>query len=472
MKDLRGYLDYLKEHGRLISVDNEVNPELEITAYTDRANRAHLYESKTLLFAHVRGHSIPVATNLFGSISTLRELFSSSYANEILSNISSMKGSSGKFSVLKGTKMLMDSKPKIIESRLNKYQQLKGLDELPIIKCWPNDAGKFITLPLVITESPKDKSMNVGIYRMQMFDGATTGMHWQAQKGGAIHAKEALEEGKTLNVSVVLGTDPHNIVSAVAPLPVGFNEFAFSGIVRGSRTILMKNGKYPAVPANAEIIINGHVDPKETRLEGPFGDHNGYYSIAEPYPVFNVDAIYAKKDPIYPASVVGFPWHEDAVLGQFIFDFLKPMIKATNESIVDIYLPPEGAFTNMCFVSIKKRFPGEAKKVMFSILGLGQLSFTKIIAVFDDDIDIRNYRRVVWALATRVEPQRDIQIINNTVSDSLDHTTNITAYGSKLLIDATKKIKGEGYTREWPDTISLPKEIVDEVERKWQGLKS
>ncbi len=471
MKDLRDYLKYLASRGRLLNIYNDVDPELEITAFTDRANRESVYESKTLMFSHVRGSSIPVVTNLFGSLSTLNELFSNSYANELLQNLPSIKAQAGKLSVIRGSKMLIDSKPKVIESQLGKYEQLKSLDELPIAKCWPGDAGKFITFPLVITDSPMDGSTNVGVYRMQVFDNMTTGMHWQAQKGGAIHAKEAKELGKNINVSVVIGSDPHNMVSAVTPLPTGLNEFAFSGIVRGSRTMLMKNGKYPYVPANSEIIINGHVDPTEKRLEGPFGDHTGYYSIQEEYPVFHVDAIYAKKEPIYAASVVGFPWHEDAVIGQFIFDFLKPVIKATNESIVDVYLPPEGIFTNMCFVSMKKRFPGEAKKVMFSVLGLGQLSYTKIIAVFDDDIDIRNLRKVAWALATRVEPQRDVQIITNATADSLDHTTNYSAFGSKLLIDATKKTREEGYSRDWPDTISLPKALTDEVEKKWKSLK-
>ncbi len=428
MKDLRDYLKYLQSKGRLITINDRVNTELEITAYTDRANRDNVYESKTLLFTNVKDHNMPVVTNLFGSLSTMNELFSNTYANELLYNLSALKSQSGKISLIKTSKLLIDSKPKIIESQLSKYLTIPNLDHLPIIKCWPNDAGKFITFPIVITESPKDKSTNVGIYRMQVFDSLTTGMHWQAQKGGAIHAKDAEEMGKKLNVSVVIGTDPYNMISAVAPLPVGVNEFAFAGVVRGSQTVLMKNGKYPPVPANSEIILNGHVDPKEKRIEGPFGDHTGYYSIAQEYPVFHIESIYVKKDPVYAASVVGYSWHEDAVIGQFLFDFMKPIIKATNESITDVYLPPEGIFTNMCFVSIKKRFPGEAKKVMFSILGLGQLSFTKIIVVFDDDIDIRDLRKVAWALATRVEPQRDVQIITNATADSLDHTTNLPSF--------------------------------------------
>lgn len=471
IKDLSDYIRYLNARSRLRKIGIPVDPELEITAYTDLADREQPYESKTLLFQNVSGYDIPVATNLLASLSTLSELFQNTYARELLSNLDAIKSQRARPSIIKSGKMLMDAKPKAIESQLGKYRKMASLDELPILKLWPKDAGKFITLPLVITESPRDGTPNVGIYRMQVFDGLTTGMHWQAQKGGAIHAKEAIDAKKELNASVVIGTDPINIVSAVAPLPVGFNEFSFSGIVRGSKTVLMKNGKYPAVPANAEIVINGHVDPNEKKLEGPFGDHTGYYSIPEEYPVFHVDAIYAKSNPIYAASVVGYPWHEDAAIGQFLFDFLKPLLKSMNESIVDVYLPPEGVFTNMCFVSIKKRFPGEAKKVMFSLLGLGQLSFTKIIVVFDEDINIRNVRRVLWALATRVEPQRDVQIITNATADSLDHTTNLPSMGSKMLIDATKKTKEEGYIREWPETIALPEELIKSVEKKWQELR-
>ncbi len=469
--DLPSYIKYLDSKDRLIDVKRTVSPELEITAFTDKANRVSRHESKALLFSDVLGYDIPVVTNLFGSSSSLQELFGSTYAKELLSNISAIKSQKAGLPLIKSAKMLMSSKPKVVAFQNGKYQRLKSLDELPILKVWPNDAGKFITQGLVITESPKDQTPNIGIYRMQVFDGETTGMHWQAQKGGAIHAQEAKERGALLNVSVAIGSDPLNVVSAVTPLPPGMNEFSFSGVIRGSSTVLMKNGKYPAVPANSEIIINGKVDPNELRMEGPFGDHTGYYSIAEKYPVFHVESIYAKKKPIYAASVVGFPWHEDAVIGQFVFDFMKPLIKSLNESIVDIYLPPEGIFTNMCFVSIKKRFPGEAKKVMFSILGMGQLSFTKILVVFDDDINIRDLSQVTWALATRIDPQRDVQIIKDATADSLDHTTDLPAFGSKMLIDATKKTKAEGYTREWPETISLPKELVNEVEKKWDSLK-
>lgn len=467
IKDLRDYIEYLSRKGRLVDVNATVNVDLEVSAFTDIAGKANRYESKSLLFHNVKGYDIPIATNLFGSTSTLNELFKAPYISELLSG---MKSQRFNMSLIKGAKTLLSAKPKIVKNDIRNYTKQESLSGLPILKVWPNDAGKFITLPMVITRSLNDSSLNVGIYRMQVYDEATTGMHWQAQKGGAIHSQEAQEEKKNLDVSVAIGSDPYNIVSAVAPLPVGMSEFAFSGIARGSSTILMENGKYPPVPANSEIIINGYVDPNEKRIEGPFGDHTGYYSIPEECDVFHIEHVYVKKKPIYAASVVGYPWHEDAVIGKFLLEYMKPMIKLVNESIVDIYLPPEGAFTNLCFISIKKRFPGEAKKAMFSILGLGQLSFTKMIIAFDDDIDIRDQSSVMWALSTRVDPERDIQIIKNTATDTLDHTANISAYGSKVMIDATKKGKAEGYNREWPQTISMPKSIIKEVEKKWKSL--
>lgn len=465
ISDLRGYIEYLSKKGRLVNVRAPADPELEITAFTDIAGKANKYESKSLLFHNVKGYDIPIVTNLFGSTSTLNELFKEPYINELLSGIKSQH-----LDIIKGAKAMLSAKPKVAKSNLGNYTKQESLSGLPILKVWPNDAGKFITLPMVITRSPNDGSLNVGIYRMQIYDETTTGMHWQAQKGGAIHSQEALEKKKTLDISVSIGSDPYNIISAVAPLPHGMNEFVFSGIARGSSTILMENGKYPPVPANSEIIINGYVDPVEKRMEGPFGDHTGYYSIPEECNVFHVESVYMKKKPIYAASVVGYPWHEDAVIGKFLLEYMKPLIKMANESIIDIFLPPEGVFTDLCFISIKKRFPGEAKKAMFSVLGLGQLSFTKIIIAFDEDIDIRDQSAVMWALSTRIDPERDIQIIKNTANDTLDHTSNVPSFGSKVMIDATRKGKAEGYNREWPQTISMPEDIIKGVEKKWKSL--
>ncbi len=471
IKDLRAYLDYLRSKSRLAVVKDEVGTELEITALTDTANRARKYDSKTLMFSNVQGYDMPVVTSLFGSSNTLSELLGSFSISDTVMSILHPQQAGGAGSMLKGAKAFIDSKPKVESFSANGYRKLGGLDELPVLKSWPNDAGKFITLPIVVTNSYDDGSLNAGVYRMQVFDDVTTGMHWQAQKGGALHAYEAAKRGKALKVSVAIGTDPFNILSAATPLPQGINEFAFAGMARGSRTTLVKDGDYPPVPANSEIIINGYVEPDERRMEGPFGDHTGYYSIPEPANVLHIDKIYAKKDAVYPASVVGFPWNEDAVIGLFMMQYLKPMISLVNDSIIDIYLPPEGLFTDVCFIKVKKRFPGEAKKAMFSVLGLGQLSFIKMIVAMDDDIDITDLGRVLWAMATRVEPERDVQIIKGTPTDTLDHTANTVAYGSKMLIDATKKSRGEGYGRDWPDTISLPKGVMDDAVKRWQKLK-
>jgi 4-hydroxy-3-polyprenylbenzoate decarboxylase len=463
--DLRGYLGYLSSKSRLVEVSERVSTDLEISAMTSIAGKESPHHSKSLLFKNVEGYDMPVATNLFGSVDTISELFSDARIPELITGIMHPKGGAG--NMLRGAKVLIDSMPKVAGFSSRNYDRLSSLDELPIIKAWPKDAGRFITLPLVITKG-QDGSTNVGIYRMQVFDDMTTGMHWQAQKGGAIHAHDARQAGKTMPVSVTIGTDPFNMVSAATPLPQGINEFAFAGMARRSRTQLVKNGDYPPVPANSEIILYGEVDPSEKRVEGPFGDHTGYYSIPEPANVFHIKEIYAKKNAVYAASVVGHPWHEDASIGLFMMDYLKPMVSMVNDSITDIYLPPEGLFTHVCFIKVNKRFPGEARKAMFTVLGLGQLSFVKMVVAFDDDIDIRDYGSVLWAMASRVEPGRDIQIINGAPTDTLDHTANMPAYGSKVLIDATKKSAGEGYAREWPDTIAMTKEVLESAERKWR----
>ncbi len=466
IKDLRSYLEYLSKHAKLGNVNSAVSPELEISAITDRENKEHRYESRTLLFNKVDGYEMPVATNLMGSYSVLKDLFSGFDVADFLSNLYYAKD----ISLIKGAKTLIDSKPNISRRGFGGYRKVASLSELPIIKTWPNDAGKFITLPLVITRSPKDGSTNVGVYRMQVFDGETTGMHCQVQKGGAIHILEAREVGKPLDVSISIGTDPFNVLSAVAPIPHGINEFAFAGIVRKAKTDLLDCAEYPAVPANSEIIINGYVDPNEARNEGPYGDHTGYYSIQQPTFVFHIKDIYARENAIYAASVVGFPWSEDGTAGKFLMEYLKPMLRLINPNIIDIELPAEGAFTNMCFINVRKRFPGDANKAMFSILGMGQLSLTKIIVAFDEDVDIHDLGRVIWGISTRVDPDRDIKIIKGVTTDTLDHTSNVSGYGSKMLIDATKKTKEEGYTRKWPDTIVPDKDILKEIDKKWRQI--
>lgn len=464
INDLGSFLEYLgKKHRRRI-IKQDVSRDLEITEFSDRACREHPNKAPAMVFEDVSGFDSPVATNILASSETLSELFGTERITGLLATLSS---NGENLRIFDAARALISAKPKTMGFNGKKYTRIGGFDELPILKVWPNDAGRYITQPIVVTCDPEDGSLNAGIYRMQVFDNESAGMHWQAQKGGAMHFGK-LKEGD-MKVTVALGTDPYNLLSAITPLPEGVNEFSAAGILRGNRSLLVGNGKYPPAPANAETLLFGSVSKGDNAIEGPFGDHTGYYSIPQEYPVFRLEAAYSKKNAIYPASVVGFPWNEDATIGLFLTELLKPVLKSMNKCITDIYLPPEGLFTSTCFVSINKRVPGEAKKAMFSLLGFGQLSFIKIMAVFDDDIDIRDSKKVLWALSSRVEPERDIQIIRGTPLDSLDHSSGTVNFGSKVLIDATKKGKEEGYYRDWPDVISMSEDIKRRVDKKWNS---
>ena len=464
ISDLRGFLEYLGKKGRRKTIRQEVSRDLEITEFSDRACRESPNSAPAMFFEDVSGFDSPVATNILASSETLSELFGT---ERILGMLRTLSSNGENLRILDAARALISAKPKTIGFSGKNYAKIGGFDELPILKVWPNDAGRYITQPIVVTRDPEDKSLNAGIYRMQVFDNESAGMHWQAQKGGAMHFGK-LKEG-SMKVTVALGTDPYNLLSAITPLPEGMNEFSASGVLRGSRSLLVSNGEYPPAPANAETLLFGSVSKGDCAVEGPFGDHTGYYSIPQEYPVFRLEAAYSKRNAIYPASIVGFPWNEDATIGLFLTELLKPVLKSMNRCIRDIYLPPEGLFTNTCFVSISKRVPGEAKKAMFSLLGFGHLSFIKIMVAFDDDIDIRDTKKVLWALSSRVEPERDIQIIKGAPLDSLDHSSGTVNFGSKVLIDATRKGKEEGYYRDWPDVISMSDEIKKRVDKKWNS---
>ena len=464
ISDLRGFLEYLGKKGRRKTIRQEVSRDLEITEFSDRACRESPNSAPAMFFEDVSGFDSPVATNILASSETLSELFGT---ERILGMLRTLSSNGENLRILDAARALISAKPKTIGFSGKNYAKIGGFDELPILKVWPNDAGRYITQPIVVTRDPEDKSLNAGIYRMQVFDNESAGMHWQAQKGGAMHFGK-LKEG-SMKVTVALGTDPYNLLSAITPLPEGMNEFSASGVLRGSRSLLVSNGEYPPAPANAETLLFGSVSKGDYAIEGPLGDHTGYYSIPQEYPVFRLEAAYSKRNAIYPASIVGFPWNEDATIGLFLTELLKPVLKSMNRCIRDIYLPPEGLFTNTCFVSISKRVPGEAKKAMFSLLGFGQLSFIKIMVAFDDDIDIRDTKKVLWALSSRVEPERDIQIIKGAPLDSLDHSSGTVNFGSKVLIDATRKGREEGYYRDWPDVISMSDEIKKRVDKKWNS---
>jgi 4-hydroxy-3-polyprenylbenzoate decarboxylase len=348
-----------------------------------------------------------------------------------------------------------------------------NLDKFPILKCWPNDAGRFITLPVVITKDPETEELNAGMYRMQVFDGKTTGMHWQIHKHGALHFKKLAEKGEDkLEIAVAIGVDPTILYAATAPLPEGISEFMFAGFVRKERVKMVECETIDLqVPASAEIVLEGYVRANELRIEGPFGDHTGYYTPPEPYPVFHITAITHRENPIYHATVVGKPPMEDAWLGKTTERLFLPILKMMYPEIVDINLPIEAAFHNLAIVSMKKRFPGHAKKVMFALWGIGLLSLTKIVIVVDDDVNVHNLQEVIWAVTSRFDPARDITIIPNAPIDSLDHSTYKLNLGGKLGIDATKKWKEEGFEREWPNAVEMDGEVKRKIDEIWNELK-
>ncbi|BCS90558.1 MAG: 3-octaprenyl-4-hydroxybenzoate carboxy-lyase [Candidatus Micrarchaeota archaeon] len=458
----RDFLKYLNYKKRLTYINDEIDPELEIACITDIESREHKDNASSLYFNNVKGYKHSVVTNLFGSIQSLRELFDDRIKlfSKIL-NPYSLK-LSDKLNILNRALKL---KKRIIEFNQNTYTELKSIYDIPVLKLWPKDASRFITLPLVITEG-SDIS-NMGIYRMQVLDDRATAMHWQILKGGRSDSYDK----KELNVTAVIGSDPYAILTGAFPLPDSIDELLFYSFIKGDNRLL-RYKSYPLFPIEPEIVIFGKVYTDNLVYEGPFGDHTGYYDRKELYPVFSIDHIFAKRDFIYAASVVGHYYNEDSNIASYIADASLPVIRLLNESIKDLYMPPEGVFTGVAIVSIEKRLPGDAMRAAFSILGFGQLSLTKIVIVVDSDIDIRDEKAVIWAIATRVNPSRDVKVIDETITDSLDPLKLSTGIGSKLIIDATKKGKAEGYMDDFPEVISYDDEIYKRMIKIWRSLNS
>lgn len=475
-KDLQDFIKHLEEKGLLKRITVQVDPELEITEITDRISKQ---SGPALLFENVKNSAYPVLTNAMGTYERMSMALGVEKLDDIGKDIEEFIDLSNYLGMMKKFKAL----PKL--ARMTTIFPLKlpirgacqeviekdepNLFTLPVLKCWPKDAGRFITLPLVITKDPETNMQNMGMYRLQLFDKNTTGMHWHLHKDGReIYEKYKLL-GQKMPVSVALGCDPAITYAATAPLPKMIDEMMFAGFLRKSPVKLVKsitNDIY--VPADAEFVIEGYVDVNEAlRLEGPFGDHTGYYSLTDYYPVFHVTCITHKKNPVYPATIVGKPPMEDCYMGKATERIFLPLLKIQHPEIIDINFPLEGVFHNCVIVSIKKRYPGHAKKIMYSLWGMGQMMYTKLIIVVDENISPQDISTVAWKVFNNVDPKRDIVFTEGPL-DALDHASNLAHYGYRMGIDATKKYPNEGHTREWPDDIEMPDYIREMVTRRWK----
>lgn len=474
-KDLQDFIKYLEENGELKRIKVEVDPELEITEITDRVSKQY---GPALLFERVKNSEYPLLINALGTYERMSMALGVKNLDDLgqeikeFFNLTNHLGFIQKIKSVPKLARLSALFPRKLSSPGACQQVVEtdpDLGKLPILKCWPKDAGKFITLPLVITKDPATQIQNMGIYRLQVYDRKSTGMHWHLHKDGQeIYEKYKEKTGK-MPVSVALGCDPALIYAASAPLPKMVDEMLFAGFLRKAPVKLVKsmtNDIY--VPADAEFIIEGYVNVTEPlKLEGPFGDHTGYYSLADYYPVFHVTCITHKKKAVYPATVVGKPPMEDCYLGKATERIFLPLLQMLFPEIVDLNLPLEGVFHNCAIVAIKKRFPGHAKKIMYSLWGLGQMMYTKMIIVVDGHISPRDLSAVAWKVFNNIDAQRDVVITEGPL-DALDHASNLPHYGYRMGIDATKKWPGEGYHREWPDDLVMSAEIKELVARRWR----
>lgn len=479
-KDLHEFIAFLEAEGELVRITAPVSWDLEITEITTRtiANAG-----PALLFENVTDSEYPVLINMYGTLKRMAMALGLTNLDELQDRIRSLIGMAqsgppetilAKMRALGDLVKLASYKPKLVSSAPCQEVVLTGDDvnllDLPILKCWPLDAGRFITLPLVITQDPETGIRNVGTYRMQVFDKNTTGMHWQTHKVGAHHERMAnLRNESKLEVAVALGADPATIWTGSAPLPPSVDEFLMAGFIRSQPIELVKAKTVNIeVPAHAEFILEGYVTPGETRDEGPFGDHTGYYSLKEPYAVFHVTAITRRKSPVYPTVVVGKPVQEDYFMGKATERTFLPLIQLLLPEIRDINMPGEGIFHNLMIISIRKEFPGQAQKVMHAIWGLGLLMLTKTIIVLDDFVDIQNPSEVAWRVTANINPKTDLLITQGPVDDLDYASAGELRVGTKLGIDATHKIPGEPRSNDWPPEIDMTDDIKDLVTGKWE----
>jgi 4-hydroxy-3-polyprenylbenzoate decarboxylase len=473
-RDLRDFVVHLERRGQLHRITAPVSRDLEITEITDRVSKGPADANRALLFEHVEGFEMPVLINAFGSAERTAWALGVDRLDDLGARVAKlldprMPGGFGDkvrrlmtlVDVAKAAPRRVDAAP---------VQEVVEIDKasiatLPVLQCWPGDAGRFVTLPAVFTRDPVTGARNVGMYRLQVFDERTLGMHWQIHKGGAEHQRLA---SSRLDVAIALGGEPAIVYAASAPLPPGVDEVVFAGWLQGRgielvrcRTVALE------VPANAEVVLEGWVDPGERRVEGPFGDHTGYYSLAREYPVFHLTALTRRARPIYPTTVVGRPPQEDYWLGKATERLFLPIIKLMLPEVVDMNMPAEGVFHNLVIVSIRKRYPGHARKVMSALWGMGLMMLAKTIVVVSEHVDVHDLSEVAWRVTGNIDPTRDLVVIEGPMDD-LDHAALRHRYGGKLGIDATEKSALDDVRQPWPEEIRMPDEIRTLVGRRWK----
>lgn len=477
-RDLRDFIAQLERKGELKRISVEVDPVLEITEITDRVTKSG---GPALLFERPKGSQVPLVINLLGTHRRMNLALGVDGLEEVAGRVKSFldiqtpQGLLDKVRMLPKLAELGSFFPKTVRSGPCKEVVRKdnfSLSEFPILKCWPQDGGRYITWPMVITKNPETGKRNVGCYRMQVFDERTTGMHWQTQKHGAEHFRSARARNASgkLEVAVAIGSDPATALAGILPVPPDLDEFMFSGFLRKDAVELVACETVDLeVPANAEIVLEGYVSLGEMRTEGPFGDHTGFYSLEGEYPVFHVTCITHRRQPLYLTTIVGRPPQEDFFMGHAIERIFLPVMKMQFPEIVDVSMPTEGIFQNLMIVAIRKSYPGHARKIMNAIWSLGQAMFTKVIIVVDHDVDVQNPSEVVWKTLCAIDPQRDIEFVLGPV-DTLEHASRLQDFGSKMGVDATRKWPSEGFARQWPDEIRMDSATKARVDSLWKSL--
>jgi 4-hydroxy-3-polyprenylbenzoate decarboxylase len=473
IEDIHEFISELEKNGELKRVKTEVDSDLEIA---EILRRGMYSDGPAILFENVKGFDMPVLGNAFGSMKRLEiglEMTDFTEIGKRITDMTKMDVPSGLLNKIKKlpelSKMTASFPKSEVRGPVTEITSSDAsFDDLPILKSWPDDAGRFITLGLVATKHPETGVRNLGVYRIQIIDKTHALMHWQKHKRGAHHGELSKEKGEKIPTAIIIGGEPSTIFSSIAPVPEGLDKYLFSGITRKEGIKMVKCKTIDLeVPANAEIVLEGYVDPADIRDEGPFGDHTGYYTPVEPYPTFTLTGIMRRKDPIYVTTVVGKPILEDAYIGKVIERSFLPLIQMFHPEVVDFSMPPAGWFQGFAIISIKKRYPGQAKKVMMGLWGMGQLSLTKMFVVVDEDINVHDINDVIWAITTRADAARDTTIINNAPTDTLDPASPLVNLGSKMGIDATQKTKEEGYNREIQQQVKVDEKTKNLVDSRW-----